>query len=194
VEEVHPVAVVAPEEPAVVRFMNTIWADRVGIHDALETREDLAIVLDALGRRPVGEVSDLDLQHARLLRRALRRVAAAETADDRPRALSDLSLSAALKQINRVLTELPARRLEQTETGWTLDSVTTTVRHALADLARDGALLFAEPEHPVRACRAPGCVLYFVQQHARREWCSPECGNRARAARHYDRHRRVGRN
>jgi predicted RNA-binding Zn ribbon-like protein len=44
----------------------------------------------------------------------------------------------------------------------------------------------------LRACHAPGCVLYFVKDHPRREWCSTACGNRARAARHYRRHR-VGR-
>jgi predicted RNA-binding Zn ribbon-like protein len=45
-------------------------------------------------------------------------------------------------------------------------------------------------ENPVglRACYAPGCVLYFVNSHPRREWCSTACGNRARAARHYQRH------
>ena len=41
-----------------------------------------------------------------------------------------------------------------------------------------------------RATHAPGCVLYFVQDHPRREWCSTACGNRARVARHYDRHHR----
>lgn len=41
----------------------------------------------------------------------------------------------------------------------------------------------------LRTCLAPGCVLYFVKEHGRQEWCSTVCGNRARAARHYRRHR-----
>ncbi|MFF0307334.1 CGNR zinc finger domain-containing protein [Streptosporangium sp. NPDC004379] len=41
----------------------------------------------------------------------------------------------------------------------------------------------------LRACPAPRCVLYFVKEHARQEWCSVACGNRARAARHYRQHR-----
>jgi predicted RNA-binding Zn ribbon-like protein len=41
----------------------------------------------------------------------------------------------------------------------------------------------------LRACYAPGCVLYFVKAHPRREWCSDACGNRVRAARHYQRSR-----
>ncbi|WP_225993278.1 CGNR zinc finger domain-containing protein [Actinomadura rudentiformis] len=42
----------------------------------------------------------------------------------------------------------------------------------------------------LRACLAPGCVLYFLKNHPRREWCTAACGNRARGARHYRRHRR----
>ncbi|MFI9597778.1 CGNR zinc finger domain-containing protein [Nonomuraea sp. NPDC052265] len=42
-------------------------------------------------------------------------------------------------------------------------------------------------EH-LRACNAPRCVRYFVKSHGRQEWCKPSCGNRARAARHYQRH------
>jgi predicted RNA-binding Zn ribbon-like protein len=41
----------------------------------------------------------------------------------------------------------------------------------------------------LRACSAPRCVRYFVKEHGRQEWCKPSCGNRARAARHYQRHR-----
>ncbi|WP_317183827.1 CGNR zinc finger domain-containing protein [Intrasporangium sp.] len=41
----------------------------------------------------------------------------------------------------------------------------------------------------MRACYGPGCVLYFVREHTRREWCSAGCGNRARVARHYHRTR-----
>jgi len=50
-------------------------------------------------------------------------------------------------------------------------------------------LLVGEDRVNLRACYAPGCVLYFVKDHPRREWCSHACGNRARAARHYRRHK-----
>lgn len=186
----HPIDVVSPGEPPVVRYMNTIWADRFGIHDALQTDADLASTLEALGFS-VDDLTDRDLQHARLLRDALRRLAADATGDERTRALTDLSIPAALKQVNSMLRDLPPRRLEHAGAGWTLRTMTTTARHALADLAAQGGQLMVKPEHPLRACYAPGCVLYFVQHHARREWCSPECGNRARAARHYARHRNV---
>jgi predicted RNA-binding Zn ribbon-like protein len=44
----------------------------------------------------------------------------------------------------------------------------------------------------LRACPAPRCVRYFVQDHARQQWCKPSCGNRARVARHYQRRQAGG--
>jgi predicted RNA-binding Zn ribbon-like protein len=185
----HPIELVVPGEPAVVRFMNTVWADRFGTHDALQTGDDLAIVLRALGLGTGHDVTRRDLEGARLLRDSLRRLAADATQDERTRAATRLSSPAALEQVNEALRDLPQQRLERTDERWTLEPTATTTRHALAELASQGGRLLTEPEQPLRACYAPGCVLYFVQNHARREWCSPECGNRARAARHYARHR-----
>lgn len=39
------------------------------------------------------------------------------------------------------------------------------------------------------ACASPACVRYFVREHGRQRWCHAACGNRVRAARHYQRHR-----
>jgi predicted RNA-binding Zn ribbon-like protein len=62
------------------------------------------------------------------------------------------------------------------------------VRQALGEIAAQAVDLFSSPDREqIRACPAPGCVLYFLRQHARREWCSTTCGNRVRAARHYER-------
>ena len=61
---------------------------------------------------------------------------------------------------------------------------------ARAAIARDAMNLLAGPlREDLRACLAPGCVKFFVKDHPRREWCCDHCGNRARAARHYHRHR-----
>ncbi|WP_225853148.1 CGNR zinc finger domain-containing protein [Micromonospora sp. AMSO1212t] len=46
----------------------------------------------------------------------------------------------------------------------------------------------ADGRERLRACPAPRCVRYFLQEHARQQWCKPSCGNRARVARHYQRH------
>ncbi|MDI3421178.1 CGNR zinc finger domain-containing protein [Streptomyces luteolus] len=60
----------------------------------------------------------------------------------------------------------------------------------LAALARAATLFLASDDRTrLRACHAPRCVRYFLKEHPRQEWCKPSCGNRARVARHHDRHR-----
>jgi predicted RNA-binding Zn ribbon-like protein len=61
----------------------------------------------------------------------------------------------------------------------------------LAAIARAAIVLLGTPARrdALRACDGPGCVQFFIKDHPRREWCGPACGNRARAARHYRRHR-----
>ncbi|WP_327067602.1 CGNR zinc finger domain-containing protein [Kitasatospora sp. NBC_01302] len=58
-----------------------------------------------------------------------------------------------------------------------------------AVLARAAIGFLAGPDLVrLRACTAPRCVRYFLKEHGRQEFCKPSCGNRARAARHYQRH------
>ncbi|MFE0918665.1 CGNR zinc finger domain-containing protein [Streptomyces nigra] len=62
----------------------------------------------------------------------------------------------------------------------------------LAALARAAVDFLSGPHRErLRACSAPRCVRYFVKSHGRQEWCKPSCGNRARAARHYQRQRQA---
>ncbi|MGO9898195.1 MAG: CGNR zinc finger domain-containing protein [Solirubrobacteraceae bacterium] len=62
----------------------------------------------------------------------------------------------------------------------------------LAAIAADAIDLIATSRRDaLRACGAPGCILLFVKDHPRREWCSQACGNRARQARHYARIRQT---
>ncbi|MEU6805334.1 CGNR zinc finger domain-containing protein [Streptomyces neyagawaensis] len=59
-----------------------------------------------------------------------------------------------------------------------------------AALARAAIAFLASPERQrLRACHAPRCVRYFLKEHPRQEWCKPACGNRARVARHHERHK-----
>ncbi len=61
----------------------------------------------------------------------------------------------------------------------------------ISAFAADAIELLTGPQlEDLRACGAPGCVLLFLKDHPRREWCSNACGNRARQARHYHRTRR----
>ncbi len=61
---------------------------------------------------------------------------------------------------------------------------------SLAAVARSTIDLAGGPARErLRVCKAPGCPRLFVATNPRRRWCSEPCGNRARVARHYERHR-----
>ncbi|WP_107056114.1 ABATE domain-containing protein [Streptomyces griseus] len=61
-----------------------------------------------------------------------------------------------------------------------------------AVLAQAAIAFLAGPDRQrLRACHAPRCVRYFLKEHARQEWCGPSCGNRARVARHHQRHKKA---
>lgn len=202
-------------EPLPVELMNTVWADRDGVHDALADPAEATAWLRAAAPRieitpaelrpPAGDaetgtvISDL-----RDLRNALRQLAAEVTGDrrsaGRPGTEPAASRAVAVSTINRAAAAAPA----WPALSWPDDAPATRQLHSrgpaarilLAAIASQAISLFAEPDPPgrsgqprLRACRGPGCVLYFVQQHPRREWCSAGCGNRARVARHYHRHR-----
>jgi predicted RNA-binding Zn ribbon-like protein len=196
--------------------MNTIWADRRGAqHDSLTTVPDLASWLqatDLAGRST--PVTGGDLTQARLLRDALRilagvataarpqgdavdepadeagptaqtAVAAAQTADE-------AGISAAVAAVNAIATAGHSPPRISARNGRLLAETVPSgppVAAALSVVAVQAIGLLTDPDSPLRACHGPGCVLYFVRDHPRREWCSAGCGNRARAARHYRRHR-----
>ena len=185
---------VLPDEPTPVRLMNTIWAD-TAVHDDLTTPAALHDWLVAVDRRyvadAIGEPHPRELAEARLLRDSLRRLAAFCTDDRRPAAQSPVdSVDDALAAVNGAVTHLPHAQLAvrggQLHRDRTAPNSPTRV--ALAELADDSIDMLTGPSATkLRACQAPGCVLYFVRSHPRREWCSEACGNRARAARHYRR-------
>lgn len=187
---------VLPEEPAPIRLMNTVWADRHGVYDALTSRGDLAGWLAATGLVTTGnKVSQDDLAGFRGLRDALRRLAALVTEDPRPAAASAIADAAvAVAVLNAAASAVNPAPPRLQLLGHALHRDTappgppgTAARAALAAEAIE--LLTGQASPRLRACQAPGCVLYFVKDHPRREWCSTTCGNRARAARHYHRHR-----
>ena len=188
---------VLPHEPAPVRLMNTVWADRHGVYDALISRDDLAGWLAATGLTGRGSpLNDDDLAHFRDLRDALRRLAALVTADDaRPAAESaipDATAAVAVLNAAAVAVHPAAPRLQLLGGALTRDAAPSgpPVAVARAALAAEAIeLLTGETSPRLRACQAPGCVLYFLKDHPRREWCSTACGNRARAASYYHRHR-----
>jgi predicted RNA-binding Zn ribbon-like protein len=181
---------VLPAEPRPVRLMNTVWADRAGVHDDLTSVEALGAWL-ADAEMPVTDARDTDLAQALSLRDGLRRLAAVATADGRTRAATGLTAEQALTTVNAALALAPPAQLHLTTdaVSYAPPPGAPDIRQALAVVATEGADLLTAADAPLRACLAPGCVLYFVKDHPRRAWCSTTCGNRARAARHYARHR-----
>ncbi|WP_194813619.1 ABATE domain-containing protein [Nocardia sp. XZ_19_385] len=100
----------------------------------------------------------------------------------------------ALRGLDAAISAAPAvRRL-----AWTRETLSATVVRegnssarlaaALADAAVD--LLTGPSISRLKRCAADDCVMLFLPAHPRRQWCSPErCGNRARVARYYQRHK-----
>jgi predicted RNA-binding Zn ribbon-like protein len=192
-------------EPLPVELMNTVGADRGGIYDALEDDAGAAAWLRAVADRIGAEAGTGpehlnedavrpaagELRELRELRDALRRLAAEATGDPRPPATApELTRQDAIVTLNGLAAAWP-------ELVWPAGghpsgayrASGTAADLAVALIAHQGVELFAGPRRDVlRPCLAPNCLLFFVKDHARREWCSPTCGNRARVARHYQRH------
>lgn len=185
-----------PSEPLPIRLMNTVWADREGLHDSLATVAHLQQWSDQCGIRPSDELTHADLDRARALRDALRRAAAELLDDERPGAVDDrLSPTEALRVLNEFLAAcVPEVRVDESA-GLRGDWFWRVAGFAreLAAIALESRDLFARAVAGIGACHGPGCVLYFERVPARREWCSTACGNRARVARHYRRQKAASR-
>ena len=185
---------VLSDEPLPVRLMGTIRAGADGIRDDLSTTADVDEWLDAVGIDRAGaHATERELAQARALRDAVRRLAGYVTQDTRPAAASAMTdVAAALDLVNSVAAGLPAPRLALHDGRLELGAGrgTSAVATGLAQVAEQAVGLLGGAEAArLRACYAPGCVLYFMKTHPRREWCSVACGNRVRAARHYQRAR-----
>jgi predicted RNA-binding Zn ribbon-like protein len=180
-------------EPLPVELMNTVFADRDGVHDALASAAGLDAWLTALRPRFSPGLADLPsagaspLREFQRLRDALRSLAADITDDTRlPR---PLDLDTATDVVNSACAYAPTWSAMSSQAARTRRSHHTFAEVALSDIAEQAVDLFTGPERAqLRACHAPTCVLFFIRNHPRREWCSGSCGNRARVARHYRRH------
>ncbi|HEX6354952.1 CGNR zinc finger domain-containing protein [Actinophytocola sp.] len=98
----------------------------------------------------------------------------------------------------RGLTEAQRAAPAVWELDWDGAAVIATARRGgrlgvrlAARLAEAAVDLLAQPAiRRLRECEADDCVMLFLPAHPRRRWCSPtRCGNRARVARYYHRHK-----
>ncbi|MEU9805867.1 CGNR zinc finger domain-containing protein [Mycobacterium sp. NPDC050853] len=191
-------------EPLPVELMNTVRGGRGEVRDALDGDVAVHAWLNAMAERILAESGAqtirFPLEDARIvagdlraLRDALRCLASEVTEDPRP-PTSGIAHAQAVATIN-TLARIRA------ELVWPVDGEptrTVTARGSQARLtvgliARQAVDFFGgQGRHQLRACLASHCVLYFVKEHPRREWCTPKCGNRARVKRHYDRQSPAG--
>ena len=181
------------DEPIAIELHNTVYAAGGAVVDGLADPASVRAWLEGLAERlPDGGDRSRPWPTAQELmalrdpvRVALRAVVTGAAQD-----------AAALDVINRASARAPRSPVA----AWRPDAhpvaATNYYDAGRADviigaLASDAIDLLTGPRRgDLRACGAPGCVLMFLKDHPRREWCSNTCGNRARQARHYHRARR----
>ena len=152
-------------------FLNTAdWAsDGTVVHEKIEMLADLDVWLRAVGLPEAARPGSVEAVHS--CRRELRRVFRAE-ADAR---LSDL--------------QAPLRAIDLGETALRDDLARQPV---LGLVALSALSILSDPRERGRIKTCPGidCGWMFIDEtkNRRRKWCLMEtCGNRAKAARHYQR-------
>lgn len=185
-----------------MEFAGTVRADRSGPVDRLR---DAAAMTEWLREHatdlnlPPGFTATEELREQTVrLRQAVRALLARAIAPEPPSVADAADLpgfAESLALVNATALAAPmAPQLSWTgEPALTMAPATkanpsTRLRGRLAVAAVE---FLAGPDRVLlRTCGAPRCVLYFVKEHPRQEWCSPACGNRARAARHYREHKK----
>lgn len=114
------------------------------------------------------------------LRAAIRAALAAVAADRRPSA-------AAVAELNHASAGAPGWPALDTAGGGLREQ--TRAEHAdrlIAAYARSAMHLIADSESgQLRVCPAPSCGMFFHPGRSDQQWCSRQCGTRARVARHY---------
>jgi predicted RNA-binding Zn ribbon-like protein len=178
-------------EPLAVDLVNTVVASGGRLVDLLETPEGLRAWLAAEAARLPGAAAAPPpaLAEVRRLREALRVLLRAALAGGEP----DAAAVAAVNAASAAVGSHPELAWAPGEAPRLLERLAPPAGPAavLAAIARSGIELLGGPDRErLRACGGPGCVLLFVADNPRRQWCSPSlCGNRVRVARHYRRHR-----
>ena len=168
-------------EPVSMDLLNTTWVDAAGAHDLLDDLPGLRTWLHGHG------LAGAPLAGATLTRLVRAREALRAHA-------SGLGGAEPARQLNAVLAR--GRLLRSIgEHG----PVTEVAVDDPADLpawtaVEDYLRLLGRHPARIRRCAGHGCLLHFYDTSKRgdRRWCSMAgCGNRAKAARHYARARRV---
>jgi predicted RNA-binding Zn ribbon-like protein len=172
-------------EPLAIDLANTVMVIREGeTVDLIGSDEEFESWLE-LERPRLGDCGFAlaHLAEVRSAREDVRTLLAAAASDD-------LLPQAALERVNAASEATPvALRLQIADDGQPRLREDPEELGRLSDLlgtvARSALRLVADHRQaPLHICHAPSCGMFFI---GRRRWCCAACGNRARAARHYQR-------
>jgi len=179
-------------EPLSLDLANTCIHRNGAAVDLLDSPAALGTWLHAEANRLhwTGPANAADWHAVRALRTAITELLHARRRHHRPRA-------EAVATVGRALSAPGARmRLVWTGREPHLAPPSARARRSalLGELAADAVALLTGPRATqLRKCANPDCILQFVADNPRRRWCSSAaCGNRARVARHYQRHHGAG--
>lgn len=183
--------------PLPLELVNTSFASGGQPVDGLATPDDLDAWLWAnaslIGAAATPCATPALLEHFRQLREAIRRMLTA-VVEAAPPPAADVRLLNELAAASPRYPRLHVRDAGADAPGGydlhAVDRAETPEAAVLASVARAAMQLLTGPDlDRLRRCAGPGCVLFFLREHRRRARCSDACGNRARVARHYERHR-----
>jgi predicted RNA-binding Zn ribbon-like protein len=181
-------------EPLALDLVNTRMYLADSWVDLLDSDEERGLWLTALNLRLGIDTSDA-AAFTDVAANALKTVREHAAAAIEPARQGKQPPPRALSGLNKAMRAAPATP----QARWDGNSVTADT-HRNGSLAARLAATFAEatvqlltePDiRKVRRCDAPACVMLFLPRNPNRRWCTPSiCGNRARVARYYLRHKR----
>jgi predicted RNA-binding Zn ribbon-like protein len=170
-------------EPLPLDLVNTVWIDEGVRHDLLARPGGLSVWLRSAGFADTVTPDQETLDALLATRRAV--AALLDESADAQQGADELNEILRHGRIQRRLGEAgPLSAVETDSPGW------------LAAWTAAESYLRLLDEHPdrIRKCANPECVLHFydISKNGKRRWCSMAgCGNRAKASRHYARHKQT---
>ncbi|ASR36552.1 hypothetical protein BAY61_17845 [Prauserella marina] len=181
-------------EPLALDFVNTAANTPDGPVDLLATRAHLRTWLDCeagrfpdLGAIDVSAVSAADIATLHKVREYVASAIESARGGAVPSARALAGINTALRGAPAV-SELVVREGNLRALTHRKGSAAAAIASRVAEAAAE--LLTSSDVMKIRECDASFCVLLFLPAHPRRRWCSPTlCGNRARVARYYQRHK-----
>jgi len=169
-------------------FVNTEIVSRRKAVDLLTTPDDLrSWWTEALNHYQMNvphsmQVTDATFDHARKLRRALRRIFTAVVEQTELEAQDLDVLNGVLHSGHPRLVATPGQRFSLQQESDEADTLLLTIAHSAAWLLTE-----CERER-LHKCKNERCVLMFLDttKNGSRVWCSIDCMNRSRSIRHYE--------